>query len=56
MPSGITGRCSTPHDSQPCDEKKLKITSGHTRNATRCSATTKRACRLALPSESQHGN
>jgi hypothetical protein len=36
MRSGISGRCSTSHDSQPRDEKKLiKITTEDDRNTTR---------------------
>jgi hypothetical protein len=35
------------------DEKKVKITSGHRRNATRRHATTKRACRLTFSGQSR---
>src|SRR5208282_1054238 len=36
--SGISGRCSASQDSQPCDEKKFRITSRNHRNTTRPAA------------------
>ncbi len=56
MPSGTTGCRWTSHDCQPCDEKELMITSGHSRNITRRSAITKHARRVASSSQSQHAN
>ena len=56
IPSGISGRCSTSQDSQPCEEKKLKITSGDDRNTTRPDAKPKHPARQPHPRQSQHGN
>jgi len=36
--SGISGRCPTSQDSQPCDEKKFRITNRNHRNTTQLAA------------------
>lgn len=54
--SGINGRRSTSQDSQPWDEKKLKIMTGDHRNTSSLDAKRKTAGHRPIRRESQHDN